>query len=183
MAKFPPVEIKLKSGERVLIREATSDDAAAIVAYVNSISGESDFLTFGPREFSITVDEERQFITSLSKRENGLYLVAVLDGKIVGNLSFSGGSRPRTFHCGEFGISVSKKHWGKGIGTALLKCLLQWCKDSKVIRKVNLKVRTDNHTAIHLYKKMGFKVEGMTTRNFFIDGVFYDSYIMGYEID
>jgi len=183
MTKFPAIAVRLKSGEQMIIREATCHDAADLVAYVESISGESDFLTFGPGEFGITVDEERKFLESFSKRKNGLYLIAMIDGKIVGTLSFSGGTRPRTAHCGEFGLSVRRDHWGKGIGTALLGCFLQWCKDSKVIRKVNLKVRTDNEAAIGLYKKMGFKVEGVTTRNFLVNGVFYDSLIMGCEID
>lgn len=80
-------------------------------------------------------------------------------------------------------MSVRKGHWGKGIGAQLISYLLQWCKESGVIRKVNLRVRTDNLRAIHLYKKMGFREEGIITREFQVDGVFYDSLTMGYAVD
>ncbi|NLA57464.1 MAG: hypothetical protein GX855_00940 [Firmicutes bacterium] len=36
-----------------------------------------------------------------------------------------------------------------------------------MIRKVNLRVRTDNQAAIHLYKKMGFREEGRITKEIF----------------
>ncbi len=183
VVKFSPVEIRLKNGELLLIREGTADDAAQVIAYIEGIAGESDFLTFGPGEFGLTVEGERSYLAGISARGNALYLVAVIDGEIVGTLSFAGGGRPRTAHTGEFGVSVRRSHWGNGIGRELIRCLLNWCKESGRIRKVNLRVRTDNLRAINLYKQMGFQEEGRITRDFQVDGVFYDSLTMGYPID
>jgi RimJ/RimL family protein N-acetyltransferase len=183
MAKFGPVETQLKSGEILLIREATGDDASDLLSYVEAISGESDNLTFGPGEFDITLEQEAQFLAGLQKQDNSIYLVALLDGTIVGSISFMGGRRARTAHTGEFGVSVLKAHWGKGIGTALMEALLKWCRGTGTIRKVNLRVRPDNTGAIQIYRKLGFKEEGRITRDLYINGVFIDSTIMGYEID
>lgn len=88
-----------------------------------------------------------------------------------------------TFGKGEFGVSVLKEYWGNGIGEELIKYLIAWSKDSGIIRKINLRVRTDNTPAIKLYKKLGFLEEGKRKRDFLIKGKFYDSLLMGLMID
>lgn len=112
-----------------------------------------------------------------------MFIVAEIEGKIVGNLSFSGGPRQRIAHAGELGVCVLKEYWGQGIGTKLIEYLIDWCKESGIIRKINLRVRSDNYSAIHIYKKLGFNEEGLITRDFFINERFYDSISMGFIID
>jgi RimJ/RimL family protein N-acetyltransferase len=65
----------------------------------------------------------------------------------------------------------------------MMEYLIDWGKDSKVIRKFNLRVRDDNTRAIKLYKKLGFIEEGITTREFYINGKFFDFVRMGLCID
>jgi GNAT superfamily N-acetyltransferase len=63
------------------------------------------------------------------------------DASAIGCLNFSGGPRERTAQIGEFGITVRKAYWGLGIGRALIEYLIEWSRNSGVIRKINLKVR------------------------------------------
>jgi RimJ/RimL family protein N-acetyltransferase len=169
---------------KMIIRKARKSDAAAMINYLHQIAGESDFLTFGSaEELHLTVEKEEAMFESYLNKENGLNLIAEYDGQIAGNLNFSGGTKKRTAHTGEFGISVRKDFWGMGIGKALIARLIEWSKESGVIRKINLRVRSDNARAIHLYKSFGFKEEGVITRDFLIDDVFYDSIQMGLFID
>ncbi|MHB1394294.1 MAG: GNAT family N-acetyltransferase [Clostridia bacterium] len=176
-------QLKLKNGETVVIRPATKSDAKALIKYINTVSGESDNLTFGPGEFGMNVEQEENFLDNTAKQNNAIYLIAEAGGEIVGSLNFSGGARPRIAHTGEFGVSVLKEYWGNGIGTELIKYLIKWSKKSGVIRKINLRVRTDNVSAIHVYKKLGFTEEGVIIREFFINNRFYDSMCMGLTID
>ena len=169
--------------EKVIVRKAKKSDAKELVEYLNIIGGESDYLTFGAGEFGKSVEQEEAFIENVLKEENAVALIAEFNGKIVGNLNFSGGPRQRTAHVGEFGISVLKEYWGNGIGEYLIKYLIDWSKTSSIIRKINLRVRTDNKRGIKLYKKLGFSEEGIIKRDFLIDGEFYDSLIMGLCID
>ncbi|NQF14857.1 GNAT family N-acetyltransferase [Brevibacillus sp. HB1.3] len=134
---------KLKSGQNVIIRSAELADAEALVAFIHCVSGETDNLSFGPQEWTVTPDEQKENIKRCLEAHN--------------RLCFRGGIRSRTQHVGEFGES-----------------LLEWAKESKVIRKINLKVRSDNDSAIHLYKKLGFKEIGTLTREFLIGDTFYD---------
>lgn len=176
-------ELVLKNGDAVVIRKARSTDAKEILDYVNIISSESDFLTFGQGEFIMSLEQEEKFLENAYMQNNALYIIAIIDKKIVGTLNFSAGTRPRIAHTGEFGVSVLKEYWGNGIGTELIKYMLEWGKQSEIVRKINLKVRRDNFSAIHLYKKMGFVQEGVLTRDLQINGTFYDSILMGYTID
>ena len=169
--------------EKVIIRRANKSDAKALIEYLNVIGGESDFLTFGAGEFGRNVEKEEDFIENISKQENALFIVAEVNGKVVGNLNFSGGPRQRTAHAGEFGVSVLKEYWGSGIGEELIKYLIDWSKSSGIIRKIDLRARTDNARGIHLYKKLGFTEEGIVKRDFLINGEFYDSLLMGLLID
>lgn len=167
----------------IKIREAVKEDAPKVVDYLAKIGGETNFLTFGPGELITSVSDEEASIEEKCKAVNKVMIVAVVDDKVIGILSFTGGARPRVRHIGEFGITVLKDYWGQGIGTSMVEQLIKWAKATSVVRKINLRVRSDNYRAIHVYEKLGFHHEGLTTRNFYIDGEFYDSNRMGMNID
>jgi RimJ/RimL family protein N-acetyltransferase len=108
--------------------------------------------------------------------------IAQTPGLLVGTLSFESGARPRTRHTGEFGTSVLREHWDAGIASALIDSLLEWSKQGGIIRKINLRVRSDNLRAINLYKRKGFSVEGTLTKQMLVGGGYYDNFWMGLEL-
>lgn len=167
----------------VIIRQVTVDDASAVVKYLNIIGGESDFLTFGKNQFNKTVEEEIEYIKQTLQQPNALFLVAVVNQEVVGCLTFAGGLRERTCHVGELGLSVLKQYWSQGIGKALTTSLIDWAKTSNTIKKINLRVRSDNTKAIALYTKLGFNQEGIVQRDMKIDDEFFDVIMMGMLID
>lgn len=173
----------LKNGRELIIRKVISADAEQIVAYLHAIGSESDYLTFNSQELNLNVEDERSFIDSIAGKGNSVMAVAIIDDQPVGLISFMGGARSRVSHVGEMGLSVRKPFWGLGIGGLLITWLIQWAKQTNIVRKINLCVRTDNERAIALYRRFGFAGEGTLTRDFFIDGIFYDSYAMGLTID
>ena len=177
-----PSEYQLKNGHDLLIREAKVKDAGKLLRFVNEISSESDFLTFGPGEFELSDTEEEDFIRDCLSSDNQLFLLGSIDDTIVAILHFSGGLRPRIRHSGEFGMSVRKKLWGFGIGSFMLDTFINWAKESKIISKINLRVRTDNQNAIHLYEKKGFTVEGTIHKEVFLDGKYFDHFWMGLQL-
>lgn len=169
--------------KKVIIRRAHKSDAKALIDYLNIIGGESDFLTFGTGQFERNIEQEEEFIVNTLRKNNALFIIAEVNGKIVGNLNFSGGSRQRNAHVGEFGVSVLREYWRNSIGEELIKYLINWSKDSAIIKKINLRVRNDNTRGIRLYKKLGFLEEGILKRDFLINGTFYNSILMGLLIN
>ena len=169
----------IKDGRSLLIREAQGGDAGAVLKYVHQICGETDFLTFGPGEFSMTQEQESDYLEKCLDTDNYVYLLALCQGAIVGSLTFNAGSRPRIRHVGEFGVTVLRAYWGLGVASALLDALIEWPKNGEIIKKINLRVRADNQRAIALYERKGFVVEGTIKKAIFVAGVYYDHVCMG----
>jgi RimJ/RimL family protein N-acetyltransferase len=165
-----------------LIREAAVDDAQALIDFAHSVSGESDFLSFGPGEFDLTVTQQEEYLQNCLDSDNKLYLVALIDRIIVGRLNFIGGRRPRMRHSGGFGMVIQKQVWGLGIGGLMLDTLIQWAGESGIVTKINLQVRTDNHRAMALYQRKGFITEGTLRKEIFLNGQYFDLYWMGLEL-
>ena len=177
-----PRNYELKNGRALLIREATAEDARAVLDYVGGISGESDFLSFGPGEFELTEAEEEDILRQYRESDSQLYILGLLDDTIVAALSFSAGRRPRNRHSGEFGMSVRKQYWGLGIGSLMLDTLIDWARHTQIVKKINLRVRTDNQRAILLYERKGFVKEGTSRKEILLDGKYFDHHWMGLEL-
>lgn len=169
----------LKSGQTVTIRQAIPSDAEAVLAYIHQIAGETTFLTMTPGELQMTPEQEAAYFQECIDTENKVFLLAVVDDTVMGACSFAGGRRQRTQHAGEFGMSVRKSDWGQGIGRLLVETLLRWARSTTVVRKVNLRVRTDNPRAIALYERCGFVLEGTQRHEMHVGDEFHDLHCMG----
>jgi RimJ/RimL family protein N-acetyltransferase len=179
----PARDLALPDGRVVTIRCAAPDDAPALIECLKRVGGESTYLTFGPEGRGLDEAAQRAVLAAVDAKDNALALVAVEGDRIVGNLLFEGGDRSRIRHGGELGISVLQAYAGKGVGRALLEMLITWAEGSGVVRKLDLRTRSDNLGAIRLYERLGWKIEGRITRDLCIDGVFHDALYMGRHVD
>lgn len=180
---MPMQRFRLPNRQIVAIREAQPRDAAAILSALNQIGGETDFLTFGGGELNYPVEAQENIIEAFAIRDNSVMMVAEIEGKVVAIATFDGAPRARLAHTGELGISILQAYWGLGIGRRMMDMLIDWAGRTGVIRKINLRVHEKNERAIELYEKIGFRQEGVISREYQIDGQFFANIWMGLAID
>ncbi|EJL6357787.1 GNAT family N-acetyltransferase, partial [Vibrio cholerae] len=104
--------------------------------------------------------------------------VAVMDGEVVGNLGFELCTNPRRRHVGTFGMGVKDDVQGLGVGSALLKTVIDLADNWLNLKRIELTVYVDNERAINLYKKFGFVIEGESKAYAFRNGSYVDVYHM-----
>ena len=106
-------------------------------------------------------------------------LVACVQGEIVGHAALNlNPGYPRRKHAASIGMAVHDKWHSRGVGTALMKHLIEIADKWLNISRLELSVYTDNEPALRLYKKVGFQVEGTHRKHVFRDGAYVDCHSM-----
>ena len=67
---------------------------------------------------------------------------------------------------------------GKGVDTAMMRAVIDLADKWLNLARIELTVFTDNESAIALYRKFGFEIEGTHRKYAFRDGEFVDAYAM-----
>ncbi|WP_394862729.1 GNAT family N-acetyltransferase [Paraclostridium bifermentans] len=176
-------EIKLKNGKTAILRSPIKEDAQAMIDYLNIIGGESDFITFGENEFSMSVEAEQDYIERINSMDNSKNVLIIIEDEIVGIASITSVQKERMKHNGTLGISIRKKYWDIGLGSEIMTYLIDWAKSNKITKKINLLVREDNIRGVKLYEKFGFEKEGPLKKDICVNGVYYNTIAMGLYID
>jgi len=148
--------VRIKNGKEIRIRNAEGSDGSAVLEIFNLTHGETDYLLSYPDENRFDAARESQFLARKSESENEVELLAIVDGRIVGNAGIDAVGTPyKIRHRAEFGISILKEYWGLGIGRALTEACIA-CARSAGYLQLELNVVADNAGALALYRKMGF---------------------------
>lgn len=162
-----------------ILRCPTEDDATQLSKLRVQIDGETENLDREPGEDLLAPEGFEKIINEDSLREKSLFLVAEVEGKIVGFSRCVGNELSRFQHKAEFGICIMKKYWGYGIGKVLLENILIWA-DTVALEKISLNVIQTNAKAIQLYKRYGFVEEGLLLKDrLHKDGNYYNTVVMG----
>ncbi|WP_172298205.1 GNAT family N-acetyltransferase [Pseudoruegeria sp. HB172150] len=102
-------------------------------------------------------------------------IAAMRDGGVAGiGVLVTYPGNPRKWHSGELDlVAVHPDHRGHGVGAAICVELLRLCDDWLGLQRVELMVWASNVSAIRLYERLGFELEG-TKRNYVRRGSGYD---------
>lgn len=79
---------------------------------------------------------------------------------------------------GELGICLGLEAQGRGWGTSALRLALAHAKDVAGLRKINLRVRSDNTRAIRCYERLGFGHCGLWRQHVHIEEAWRDVALM-----
>lgn len=166
--------IRLADGRTATLDWLKEPDLPEVVETLNSVIQEGKYL-FMNNEIT-DMEEERQWFEH-GTREGMSYLVARVDGKVVGGASIHPHTEKRE-HVAEFGIYVRRNYRNLGLGTALTNELTRTAK-KEGLEILQLSVYATNKRAFHVYKKCGYRECGRLTRDIkFLDGTYADRILM-----
>ena len=149
-------EYPLKDNRLCMLRSAAVSDAAAMVKFLRISNEETYFMLRYPEEITLTEDEETTILKNWQEQPNKLLLLALINDEIAGSCGITPiAEHLKTKHRGRFGISVTQKYWGIGVGSLLVREILSFAKKNG-IEQVELGVYSDNLRAQKLYERFGF---------------------------
>jgi len=172
-------ECILKDGQKLIVRTPEEGDAQGLINLIQTVDSETKFLAREPGEFNFTLEQETEFIRNNMNNENNLFLIAEIDGSIIGNCSVGIVMNNRRFlHRAALGIAVRRDYWNMGIGRNLMQECIKWCSE-KGVEQLELEVVTQNNRAVSMYQSFGFEIYGTKKHALkYADGSYSDEYFM-----
>lgn len=152
--------VTLRDGKQAILRSLEKEDAAAAIWLMRKTAEETRFLMRELDECGMTIAQEEEFIARTKESQHDALIGAFVDRELVGMANVTQVyPRLRVRHRAGMGISLVKAHWGRGIGTALMRALIDLAKDVGY-EQLELEVVRSNERAVALYERMGFETVG-----------------------
>ena len=175
-----------KNGKEVTLRAIKWEDLDGVLEFINKLVEERDI----EPDIGIVVDrkqtreQEAEWLANrLAEIEKGdtISAVAEVDGRIVANSEVMRGRFGDTRHHARLGISVTREYRDLGIGTEMMRTLLE--ESRKIgLKTIELEVFTNNKRAIHVYEKVRFREVGRIPNKIYRNGQFFDITIMAAQL-
>jgi RimJ/RimL family protein N-acetyltransferase len=162
-------------GKKVVLRPVRMDDAPRFVKWFND-QEVNKFVKLR----SLDLKSEQKWISErvAGKVKDGIHFCIETKEQVhIGAVSLDNISK---FHKhATFGIFIGdKNYWNKGFGTEAAQLILDYGFKKLKLHKIDLDVYSYNPRAIKVYKKLGFKKEGIKREHAFWQGKFYNAYQM-----
>ncbi|MEM2936323.1 MAG: GNAT family N-acetyltransferase [Candidatus Bathyarchaeia archaeon] len=170
MSELRDKTVRLKDGSQARISKYQEADFEKLAEMHASLSKEALRWTRPP------YNEET--IRKLSKDKN-LILVAKYGNRIIGHCMLDVYKRSTGKGISSLIINVHQDFQNKGLGTAMIETMIDWAK-SKGMYRIELSVVTKHKMALHVYEKVGFRIEGVQREAYYgEDGKYHDKVMMG----
>ena len=100
------------------------------------------------------------------------------EGKLIAMTGVMRGNSPKTRHSAWiWGVYVTPKWRGLHIAEEIIHSCMDWARTRNVVL-VKLGVAAVNQQAIRCYERSGFQIYGTEPQAVFVDGEYYDEYLM-----
>ena len=180
MSTIVPRAFTAKDGRTVKLRSLRWEDLDDCIEFINSLVDEGSDIA---KETKVTRDEEADWLGKrLASMEKGelMHVVGEVDGKVIANAEI-GRRRGNMSHVGDFGIGIRTGYRGIGIGTELMRLLIEQAKRIG-LKTIVLDVFETNNIARGLYKKAGFTESGRIPKGVYKNGKYIDLIRMVQEL-
>lgn len=169
-------EFPVISTERLILREATAEDAEDMLRY---LSDERVMQHTGMDPFGSTDDvlEEIAWYQSIVGEGTGVrWGITLKDtGKMIGSCGFL--NREARHFRAEIGYELSHDYWGRGIAGEALRAVVQYGFSQLRLERIEALIEPENGPSIRLVERNGFLREGLLRHYEYTQGKFDDLYM------
>ncbi len=128
------------------------------------------------------VDAWKKLIIQDANDQSGTIIIATVGDEFIGMTGIGRGHWPKTQHTAIiWGVYVNHKWRGLRIAEAMLEECITWAHEHGII-VAKLGVVTTNQAAIRCYQRAGFAVYGTEPKSNYVDGEYYDEYLMARSV-
>ncbi|GGQ21096.1 GNAT family N-acetyltransferase [Streptomyces roseolilacinus] len=161
------------TGDRVVLRPFTEDDAATMAAIIED--PETSRLTGGAGRPPFTFAHLRHWYGSRGAQDDRLDLGLVdrASGGLVGELVLNEWDEPNR-SC-NFRVMIGPAGRDRGLGTEAIRLLLAYGFERLGLHRVHLGVYAFNPRALRVYERVGFVREGVERQALLHEGAWIDS--------
>lgn len=174
--------VVLRDGSVLQISRPRGENAAEILEYLKIVGGETHFLLMDENGLGISEEREAKILEAAYVEPRGGMHFGKINGELACIFSLGCYPRRRLAHTGEIALSVRKKYWHIGVGSAIMEMLIELAKEAS-LKNVELGVYADNERAIALYRRFGFEEIGRHRGRMCVDGEYYDEILMDLHIE
>jgi len=170
-------KFRLKNGQEVIIRFAQKEDYEEYCAFFEKLAEETIFTN----QYIGRPRRSRESFEAQINSDNIFRLIVVnSSAQIVGTCSvvIERPEHPWLNKNCDFGIMLLKDYTGQGLGSYLMQKMENWARVNNMHR-IGAQVRAKNISAIALYLKCGFEIEGMAREVAYIDSEWHNQYYIG----
>ncbi|WP_322922781.1 GNAT family N-acetyltransferase [Paenibacillus campi] len=157
----------------VSVRIAQIRDAGPLIRMKRRLDEQTTFMLLEPGERMMGESEQRDMIRYALRSANSNIFLAEHEGQIIGYLEAMGGKVTRNRHSVYIVVGVLQQYANRGIGRRLFQTMLHWAED-RSIHRLELTVQSTNQRGIHLYRSLGFRIEGVQKEALIVDGQYVD---------
>ncbi|WP_018924074.1 GNAT family N-acetyltransferase [Salsuginibacillus kocurii] len=160
------------------VRMAGPGDESALAELLNKIDSESEYMLYEKGERNLTAAQAGRMIEHFCEEEKLTIFVAEQAKHLVGYGLLLGEKLKKNEHRAALVLGVKQAAQGKGTGMAIMKALEDQALKNGV-KRLELTTLQSNAPALHLYKKCGFKEEGVRKGSLYARGHFEDELYLG----
>lgn len=166
------------------IRTPREDEAQATLDMMLVLSAESPYILMTPESVrQKTVDGQIKWFQESAASDAAVILAVFNEGRMIGLCDGRSYKDMKRRHRAGLGISILSEFRGCGLGQKLMEVLLDNMRSFAGIQIIELDVMLNNHSALKLYEKLGFKKAGVFPKAFILpSGEVSDNLTMYLEV-
>ncbi len=177
--------LELKNGETIIIRHLTKSDVEGVWHNFNEVIEEGIYL---PVFLPVRTQLEKDSWYLNVKKDKEICIVAEnpllkTPYNVIGQCEISNIEWDASNHVGVLGIIIRKKYRDMYVGKNLIDFAIRESKRLNNKEKIILSSFSINERALHLFKKLHFKVLGIRKKQFFMESEYVDEVMMELWID